>query len=98
MTNIDKYDSNQPKYIRIKNAECASDRFVTSFPGVLCEVSFLRWGVRKLPAADLATTPGAVVESSPKGKSNVALPPLLPQCQLALAALLLPVYKTKKGM
>ena len=38
--------------------------FVTSFPGVLCEVSFLRWGVRKLPAADLATTPGALWKSS----------------------------------
>ena len=71
---------------------------ITSFPGVLCEVSFLRWGVQKLPAADLATTPGAVVESSPKGKSNVALPPPLPRCRLALAAPLLPVYKTKKRM
>ena len=56
----------------------------------------MRWGVQKLPAVDLATTPGAVVESSPKDKSNVALPPLLPQCRLALAALLLPVYKTLK--
>ena len=72
--------------------------YITSFPGVLCEVSFLRWGVQKLPAVDLATTPGAVVESSPKGKSNVALPPPLLRCRLALAALLLPVYKTKKGM
>ena len=56
----------------------------------------MRLGVQKLPVADLATTPGAVVESGPKGKSNIALPPPLPQCQLALAALLLPVYKTKK--
>ena len=56
----------------------------------------MRWGVRKLPVVDLATTPGAVVESSPKGKSNVALPPPLPRCRFALAALLLPVYKRKK--
>ena len=49
-------------------------RKLTLSPGVLCSVSFLRLGVWKLPVADLTTTPGAVVESSPKGKSNIALP------------------------
>ena len=36
----------------------------------------MRWGLQKFPVVDLDTTHGAVVESSPKGKSNVALPPL----------------------
>ena len=37
-----------------------------------------------------------IMEVIQKSKSNVALPPLLPQCRLALAALLLPVYRTKR--
>ena len=52
----------------VMNTKVNNREFLTSSPGVLCSVSFLRLGVRKLPVADLTTTPGAVVKSSPKGK------------------------------